>query len=745
MHKTTTMTETERLASVSTIDTDDEATAPPPPPSERDAASSVQVAVRIRPLLAMEGDADSCIKVLPYDDVPCALQIGGSSGPRFTFDHVFDPVSRQAHVFDTRVAPLLDSCLEGYNATTLAYGQTGSGKTYTIMGETASSSHSDVHNNSGIIPRAMVALFERLQSQPAVEFQVKLQFLELYGEEIRDLLAPHQHHKLTIRDLGDDEPEVVGATQQVVQTADEAMLALTHGMLRRVTGATAMNETSSRSHAILSLLIEQQVVITAASTNGFSVASPSRSTSSGDSGKDADDEATLLEEEQVVQVKRSKFNFVDLAGSERQKRTQSEGKRLKEGIDINKGLLVLGNVISALGDPKKRGKTFVPYRDSKLTRLLKGSLGGNHKTLMIACVSPSSTNMDESLNCLRYANRAKNIQNNAVVNVDASSRLVAKLQGQVQTLAKELLRSWDGHQTEGETFSRDVLAALAAGDEDAVLSANPGGMRSAASSPGRPLVTPLPGDSRLEAKVREVQNELNRTRDRLRESQSNHDAAEEELYVAKAEKELYQLQLSVLSSKDGGAPPSLDEAIAAFKDRAVQYEEEIGKLKVAFRDAQAKASRMDWLKGEASEEVAIALAKEALELDRKRLASLQAASPRKGDLNSMQAEGSEGTPLNDGDQVEQNEFAKLNTLTKKYLGEDHDSDGDGDGDDEHEPDQDASESSALEGRHRHIQADLVELTRSIAAKEDLIDQLRLSQEKYAVRFAALTFYCRCVL
>merc|ERR1719491_2228160 len=139
-----------------------------------------------------------------------------------------------------------------------------------------------------------------------------------------------------------------------------------------------------------------------------------------------------------IETKRSKFHFVDLAGSERQKRSQAVGKRLKEGININKGLLVLGNVISALGDPSKRGKTFVPYRDSKLTRLLKGSLGGNHKTLMIACVSPSSSNMEETLNCLRYANRAKNIQNNAVVNVDSGSRVVSELRAQVQALASEL-------------------------------------------------------------------------------------------------------------------------------------------------------------------------------------------------------------------------------------------------------------------------------------------------------------------
>jgi kinesin family protein 4/21/27 len=133
-------------------------------------------------------------------------------------------------------------------------------------------------------------------------------------------------------------------------------------------------------------------------------------------------------EESVVVLRKSKFNFVDLAGSERSKRTNAKGQRLREGININKGLLVLGNVISALasGDSK-----FVPFRDSKLTRLLRGSLGGNHKTLMIACASPSLKNSEESLNCLRYANRAKNIQNSVILNVDPHSKLVDALRGQV--------------------------------------------------------------------------------------------------------------------------------------------------------------------------------------------------------------------------------------------------------------------------------------------------------------------------
>ena len=260
----------------------------------------------------------------------------------------------------------------------------------------------------GILPRALRDLFMYLekksesyndnQSDPAAangdsggatsgrdnkqkspfEYKVKLQFLELYGEEIRDLLAPatSAQQKITIRDSGGD-AEALGATSVPVATAGEAMVCLTRGMLRRVTGATAMNAESSRSHAIMSVMVEQ---------------------TTRNEGADGGGEAVV--------ATRSKFNFVDLAGSERSKRTHAKGQRLKEGININKGLLVLGNVISALasGDKKK----FVPFRDSKLTRLLRGSLGGNHKTLMIACASPSHKNAEESLNCLRYANRTKN-------------------------------------------------------------------------------------------------------------------------------------------------------------------------------------------------------------------------------------------------------------------------------------------------------------------------------------------------
>ena len=345
-----------------------------------------------------------------------------------------------------------------------ADGQTGAGKTYTILGPSAASAvgvDDEVSREVGIIPRALGELFDGLEKSknemsatiggedmeggdnaPSVpssfEYNVKLQFLELYGEDIRDLLAPTtagksgSKTKLTIRDTKND-CEVLGATLVDVSSADDALLCLTRGMLKRVTAATAMNAESSRSHAIMSVLIEQVKCI--------------------------DTEKTVI---------RSKFNFVDLAGSERVKRTGAVGQRLKEGIDINKGLLVLGNVISALAsiDPSKPKTKFVPFRDSKLTRILRGSLGGDHKTLLFVCVSPSARNLEESLNALRYANRAKNIKNKATKHVSDSgtAKLIAELRGQVGSLAAELLRVRKGGDPEsGTSFTLSSLEMLSKG------------------------------------------------------------------------------------------------------------------------------------------------------------------------------------------------------------------------------------------------------------------------------------------
>lgn len=426
--------------------------------------SAIRVIVRCRPFLGFESGNKCVVDILPDDQIKINPLNDTSLDPdryTFTFDAAYPLESTQPQVFKRSIKPLVNACLQGYNATVLAYGQTGSGKTHTILGQTDQSDDKlapdEDQSQAGVIPRALRALFYALNQakdastdQCKFEFNVKVQFLELYGEDIRDLLNPDPDgQKLSIRDGRPGvEPEVIGIKEIPVESAQDALLCLTRGSLRRVTRATAMNAESSRSHAIMSVIIEQTVT---------------HYVENGNSTKPTEEKSS----------RNSKFHFVDLAGSERIKRTNATGQGVKEGININKGLLVLGNVISALAtqatNPKK--ETFVPYRDSKLTRLLKGSLGGNHKTLMIACLSPSGSNTDESLNTLRYANRAKNIQNKAVINMDAGSKMIAELRDQLKVMATEylLVRTMVDPKvvldTEKTIFTQEVLEALAGGGE----------------------------------------------------------------------------------------------------------------------------------------------------------------------------------------------------------------------------------------------------------------------------------------
>jgi len=432
----------------------------PSTPEDDDAA--IKVIVRCRPFLPFEAGNASVVSMPSGQSIKIDAQYASHAASRtqFTFDATYDSESTQSQVFVKSIRPLVNSCLQGYNATILAYGQTGSGKTHSILGQTDASDPNldpaEDTSEAGVIPRALRAIFRILQEEAAsrtnsdlhrYDYAVKVQFLELYGEDVRDLLQPNPSDapKLTIRDGNrGKEPEVVGIKDIKVASAEEALLCLTRGSLRRVTRATNMNSESSRSHAIMSVIIDQTL------------------TTLGEDGKTAKE----------ITTKGSKFHFVDLAGSERIKKTGATGQGLKEGVNINKGLLVLGNVISSLasqGDGKK--EQFVPYRDSKLTRLLKGSLGGNHKTVMLACVSPSGSNTEETLNTLRYANRAKNIQNKAVVNMDAGSKMITELRDNLKAMAGELLRVRglvdDGVVLDGENtvFTEKVLLTLVGGGD----------------------------------------------------------------------------------------------------------------------------------------------------------------------------------------------------------------------------------------------------------------------------------------
>ncbi|KAE8792470.1 Chromosome-associated kinesin KIF4A [Hordeum vulgare] len=381
---------------------------------------SVKVAVNVRPLITPElllGCAD-CVTVTPGEP---QVQIGPHV---FTYDHVYASTgSPSSLIFEQCVYPLIDSLFCGYNTTVLAYGQTGSGKTYTM-----GTNYSGEANCGGIIPQVMETIFKKADELKGdTEFLIRVSFIEIFKEEVFDLLddpgsvakaAAPARVPIQIRETANGSITLAGVTEAEVKSKEEMALHLARGSSSRATGSTNMNSQSSRSHAIFTISVEQ------------------KRTSSSASEKSTSNDYDILS---------SKFHLVDLAGSERAKRTGADGLRLKEGIHINKGLLALGNVISALGDEKKRKEgAFVPYRDSKLTRLLQDSLGGNSKTVMIACISPADSNAEETINTLKYANRARNIQNKAVINRDPVTAEMQKLRSQVEQLQSELLFSRSG-------------------------------------------------------------------------------------------------------------------------------------------------------------------------------------------------------------------------------------------------------------------------------------------------------------
>ncbi|NXJ53783.1 KIF27 protein, partial [Spizaetus tyrannus] len=370
----------------------------------------VKVAVRIRPLLSKEvlHNHQVCVRL-----VPNTQQIIIGKDRVFTFDFVFGKNSTQEEVYTVCIKPLLVSLTEGYNATVFAYGQTGSGKTYTIGGGHIASVAED---EKGIIPRAIQELFQHISENRNIDFHVKVSYIEVYKEELRDLLELETSVKeLHIREDEKGNTVIVGAKEFQVECADEVISLLESGNAARHTGTTQMNEHSSRSHAIFTISICQK--------------------QSAESQRNTD--AAQESSWKSVQMIASKFHFVDLAGSERVTKTGNTGERFKESIQINSGLLALGNVISALGDPKRKS-VHIPYRDAKITRILKDSLGGNAKTVMITCISPSSSDFDESLNSLKYANRAKNIRNKPVVNYNPDQDRIDEMELEIRLLREAL-------------------------------------------------------------------------------------------------------------------------------------------------------------------------------------------------------------------------------------------------------------------------------------------------------------------
>ncbi|CAD8136871.1 unnamed protein product [Paramecium octaurelia] len=352
----------------------------------------VRVVIRCRPLNDTEKkDGHVCIVNMDTKNGQVTVRnpkVADEVPKQFTFDQIFDTQSLQENVYNQTAHPIVESVLEGYNGTIFAYGQTGTGKTHTMEGK------DDPPTLRGIIPRTFDHIFQRIENMAKnKQFLVKVSFLELYNEEIRDLLSKNIKNKLEIRENPDTGIYIKDLSKFMIENPQEMREKLLHGRENRAVGATAMNQDSSRSHSLFQITVETNEIVQGQS-----------------------------------HVTVGKLNLVDLAGSERQSKTHATGDRLKEAININQSLTTLGNVISALVDNKSQ---HIPYRDSKLTRLLQDSLGGNTKTVMIANIGPADYNFDETLSTLRYANRAKQIKNEPKINEDPKDAQIRQFQEEI--------------------------------------------------------------------------------------------------------------------------------------------------------------------------------------------------------------------------------------------------------------------------------------------------------------------------
>ena len=405
-----------------------------------DADECVKVVVRVRPLSRKEqqdGHAATTVADEATGTITSSNPKADASDPpkSFTFDAVFAAECKQKSIYEKCGATVVEAVLNGYNGTIFAYGQTGAGKTFTMEGV------ADPPSLRGIIPNAFQHIFDKVAvAEERQHFLVRASYLEIYNEEIRDLLCgtmsenisrvnelvnPHifrskePKNRLDLKENVDSGVYVKNLTSFVVKSSHEIDQVMQAGKKNRSVGATLMNSGSSRSHAIFTIIVE----------------------------------CAEVDELRGEHIRVGKLNLVDLAGSERQAKTGATGDRLKEATKINLSLSALGNVISALVDGKSQ---HIPYRDSKLTRLLQDSLGGNTKTVMCANCGPAGYNFDETISTLRYANRAKNIKNKPKINEDPKDAMLREFQDEIKRLKQQLL----GQGNQGGRYSGDGIVVM---------------------------------------------------------------------------------------------------------------------------------------------------------------------------------------------------------------------------------------------------------------------------------------------
>ncbi|XP_036083541.1 centromere-associated protein E isoform X4 [Rousettus aegyptiacus] len=374
---------------------------------------AVAVCVRVRPLNSREEALGEATQVYWKTDNNAIYQVDGSKS--FNFDRVFHSNETTKNVYEEIAVPIIDSAIQGYNGTVFAYGQTASGKTYTMMGS---------DDYLGVIPRAIHDIFQKIKKFPDREFLLRVSYMEIYNETITDLLCNTQKMKpLIIREDFNRNVYVSDLTEEVVYTPEMALKWITKGEKNRHYGITKMNQRSSRSHTIFRMILESR-----------------------EKGEPSNCEGS---------VKVSHLNLVDLAGSERAAQTGTEGMRLKEGCNINRSLFILGQVIKKLSDGQIGG--FINYRDSKLTRILQNSLGGNAKTRIICTITPVS--FDETLSTLQFASTAKYMKNTPYVNeVSSDEALLKRYRKEIIDLKKQLEEV--SLETRAQAMEKDQLAQL---------------------------------------------------------------------------------------------------------------------------------------------------------------------------------------------------------------------------------------------------------------------------------------------
>ncbi|XP_049929750.1 kinesin-like protein KIF21A isoform X2 [Epinephelus moara] len=646
--------------------------------------SSVRVALRIRPQLAREKieGCHICTYVMPGEP-----QVILGKDKSFTYDYMFDMDSQQDSIYTTCTEKLIEGCFEGYNATVFAYGQTGSGKTYT-MGTGFDVNISD--EELGIIPRAVHHLFKGIeerrqaaqeQGRPVPEFKINAQFLELYNEEVLDLFDSTRDMKqkshIKIHEDATGGIYTVGVTTRTVSSEAEMMQCLKLGALSRTTASTQMNVQSSRSHAIFTIHLCQ--VRVCASDNQES--ETDNRVSNGNS--EMDEYETLT----------AKFHFVDLAGSERLKRTGATGDRAKEGISINCGLLALGNVISALGDRSKRS-SHVPYRDSKLTRLLQDSLGGNSQTVMIACISPSDRDFMETLNTLKYANRARNIKNKVMVNQDKASQQISALRTEIARLQMELMEYKTGKRLMGEDGVESFSDMF---HENSMLQTE---------------------NSNLRVRVKAMQETIDAQRARLTQLLSD------------------QANQALARAGEGGTEEignMIQGYIKEIEDlRAKLLESEA--VNENLRKNLSRASNRQSLYGGPGSFSSTLLAPEKETSDIIELAKKDLEKLKKREKKKKKSANKEEVPDNDqekGTEKEMTERVNEEAEMEVQEGSDHEEGEEEEEEEEEEMDvEESSDDSDSESDEKeNFQADLANITCEIAIKQKLIDELENSQRR----------------